>query len=408
MRSFTMYRIGLLLLVVILGGCRTEPARPAKQVSLAQLEKETRHLVFFRFIGSDDDFDYFATPEGKHYKVSLAEIDDPRSFPLDTDIAVLVTVKDGKITVPDPHKMAAMSQDELLRTGYNNDQPYPRTMNIFWHFFGDAPLAVQALGLLQLAFTVWMLADAYQRRVEYFWYWAIFVFQPLGPWIYFFVIKFRTMRLFRTRGLSLPEPKLSLDELRYRVGRSPTVANRLALAERLMDKKLHQDAIPLLEAILLVEPNYCPALHALGECRLATGAADAAVAPLTKLIEREPRWSGYRARRTLIEVHRARGQAADVLKACRDLEKVSPTLENKCLLAEQLIETGLGTEAGQVLDRALEDYSYLPWTKRWQHRRWAREARQLLETAEQANGAQPAGTASGQGSPGTCNQNVRE
>src|SRR5262249_46956591 len=143
--------------------------------------------------------------------------------------------------------------------------------------------------------------------------------------------------------------RLSLDELRYRAERTPTLANRFALAERLIEKGAHADAIPHLEAVLTMEPDYCAALHALAVCRLATRAAEQAVAPLEKWIQRAHRWAHYRAWRTLIDVHLARGRPADALAACRGLEKRLPTLENKCLLAEQLLDNGIPSEAVPLL-----------------------------------------------------------
>src|SRR5581483_11923980 len=174
---------------------------------------------------------------------------------------------------------------------------------------------------------------------ESFWFWVILLFQPLGAWVYFFAVKLRTLRLPGGRRTgSWAESKLSLDELRYRVERSPTVSNRCALAERLMEKKQHADAIPHLEKVLAFEPDYCAALHALAECRLATGAADEAVAPLNRLLQRDYRWGHYRAWRTLIDVQLGRRHAGEALAACRELEKRMPTLENKCLLAEHLLD----------------------------------------------------------------------
>src|SRR5437868_1389105 len=87
---------------------------------------------------------------------------------------------------------------------------------------------------------------------------------------------------------------------------------------------IHEDAIVLLEAILAVEPGYCQALHALAECRLATGEPTHAVTVLEKLIERDRRWSHYRAWRTLIQAHQARREPADALKACPEPEKQLP------------------------------------------------------------------------------------
>jgi hypothetical protein len=256
-------------------------------------------------------------------------------------------------------------------------------MDLFRELFVGPSHLGQVLSLLQLALTIWMAIDAYQRGVETFWYWVILFFQPIGAWIYFFAIKFRTLRLPRMRPALSGERKLSLDELRYHVERTPTVGNRFALAERLMDKGAHAEAIPHLEAILAIEPDYCAALHALAGCRLATGAAQQAVGSLEKLIHRDPRWANYRAWRTLIDAHLARGQPADALVACRELAKRLPTLENKCLLAEQLLDNGRPAEAVQLLDEALEDHRYAPWSARWRNWRWAREARRLRADGEQ-------------------------
>jgi hypothetical protein len=255
-------------------------------------------------------------------------------------------------------------------------------MNILTELFVDAPLVVRVLGLAQLALTIWMMVDAYHRRVEPFWYWVILLIQPVGAWIYFFAIKARTLRLRGPRPLVSSERKLSLDELRYRVERTPTLANRLSLAERLMERGAHGEAIPYLEAVLAVEPDYCVALHALAACRLASGAAEQAAVPLERLIQRDPRWGNYRAWRTLIDVHLARGRPADALTACRELEKRLPTLENKCLLAEHLLDNGAPAEAVPLLHQALEDHRFTSWGVRWRNRSWARTAGRLLVEAE--------------------------
>src|SRR6516165_6655382 len=117
----------------------------------------------------------------------------------------------------------------------------------FWDLFQDSPCLLQVFYLFQLAFTIWMAVDVYRGGAEQFWIWIIIIFQPLGPWVYFFAVKLRTLRV---PGIRLGggtgeawERKLSLDELRYRVERSPTVANRLALAHRLMERGIHEDAM---------------------------------------------------------------------------------------------------------------------------------------------------------------------
>ncbi len=253
-------------------------------------------------------------------------------------------------------------------------------MHLFYQLLSDASWGTKLWSLLQMAFTVWMAVDAYRRSADYFWYWVILLFQPLGPFIYFLAVM---VPGFRSRGFRLAsgpgrQKKYSLQELTYRVERAPTVANRLALAERLMDKGEHAQAIPYLEAILAIESDYGSALHSLAECRLATGAPDEAAGLLDRLIRKDYRWSNYRAWRTLIAVHEAREKPADALQTCREYEKRQPTLENKCMLARHLIANDGATEAEALLDRALEDLHYASFSDRMRNYRWSREARRIL------------------------------
>jgi hypothetical protein len=252
-------------------------------------------------------------------------------------------------------------------------------MHLF-QLLSDASWSTRIWSLLQIAFTVWMAVDAYRRSADFFWYWVILLFQPLGPFIYFLAVMVPGFRLRGFRTVSGPgrQRKLSFKELTYRVERTPTVANRLALAECLMDRGDHAQAIPYLEAILAIESDYGSALHSLAECRLATGAPDEAASLLDRLIRKDYRWSNYRAWRTLITVHEARGQPADALQTCREFEKRQPTLENKCLLARHLIANDGANEAEALLDRALEDLQFAPFSDRWRNYRWSREARRIL------------------------------
>lgn len=252
-------------------------------------------------------------------------------------------------------------------------------MEILWEFLWAYPW----LHIVFLAFTVGMLIHAYRTGAEPFWYFIIFLAQPFGAWAYFFIVFLRGIRL-PGGGTSKPlwEKKLSLAELKYRAERMPTVNNRIALAEALMAKGQHTEAIPLLDAVLVTDHIHCHAMHDLALCHLAVKQPEAAVAMLDRLMKRDPRWSYYRAWRTLIDAHMACGNPADALKACREFEKMVPTLENKCLLAEHLMENNLQSEAIHVLDLALEEHSYLPFGKRLKNWKWARHANRLLKEAE--------------------------
>ena len=234
----------------------------------------------------------------------------------------------------------------------------------------------------QTIFTIAMLIHAFRSGAEPYWFLIILFLPGIGAWAYFFLV---FVRGFGSGGFS-PEPwwqrRLSLDELRYRAERMPTVNNRLAYAEGLMAKGRHAEAIPLLEAVIAVDQIHCQAMHDLALCHLACNEPAKALAMLKRLMERDHRWSSYRAWRTLIDAHVANKDAAEALKACRELAKMVPILETKCQLAEHLLANGLKTEVVELLDQALEDYAYLPLGKRLKNWTWARRARQLLAQAE--------------------------
>src|SRR6266498_3846957 len=99
-------------------------------------------------------------------------------------------------------------------------------MHILWEYVGSSWLFY-----VLLIFTVAMLVHAYRTGAEPFWYFIIFLVQPIGAWAYFFIVVVRNIHW--GRGVSsgpLWQRKLSLAELRYRAERTPTVNNRLALA----------------------------------------------------------------------------------------------------------------------------------------------------------------------------------
>ncbi len=241
----------------------------------------------------------------------------------------------------------------------------------------ELPYLWPVLSVVQTAFTIWMLVDAYRRQAEAYWFWVILLFQPLGAWIYFFVIKGADLR--GLTGLLQFQRRPSLAELRYRADHLPTLSSNLDLAERLIEMDQHQDALLYLEAARKREPDHCRILYLLAVCSTELGELDSAVEFLNRINGRDRCWSDYSAWRLLVDVHDQRSDGAAALSACRELVRLSPTLRHKCLLADHLFDEGLVDEASNLLRQALEDYRYSPSNFRWRNRRWASEARRLCK-----------------------------
>jgi hypothetical protein len=233
------------------------------------------------------------------------------------------------------------------------------------------------LALAQAALTLWMLIDAYRRGADYYWYWIILLFQPLGAWAYFLAIKVRDFR----HGLNWPafQRRASLAELRYQAEKVPTLASHLAFANRLMDLGDYAQAIDHVQAALKREPDHCQVLYALAVCHNELGRPADALPPLEQIVERERRWSDYQALRMLVGVRAALHDKKGALAAARDLARLSPTMEHHCLLAERLLDAGLPDEARSTLQQALETDRYAPATARRRNRPWTRRAQHMLD-----------------------------
>jgi hypothetical protein len=246
-------------------------------------------------------------------------------------------------------------------------------------FFGFSPLYV-----MQVALTIWMLVDCHRRGVEPYWFWIILFFQPLGAWAYFFLYKVKD---FTEVGWlsNLFSRGPSLEELRHRAEQSPTVANRLDLAERLVKIEEYADAQPHLASVLDREPEHCRALFLLAHCHRNLGHAEQAVPLLQKLVARQPNWGDYEARRTLIAVCREVGDSTAALGHCRELARLAPSLQHRCLLGEQLLDMGETGEARKVVEDGLDEYRYLTGPSRRRDRRWVGTAKQLVKEAAATN-----------------------
>jgi hypothetical protein len=234
------------------------------------------------------------------------------------------------------------------------------------------------LYLAQGAFMIWMLTDAYRRRAEQFWYWVIIFVPGLGAWAYFFAVKSGDFRRFHlNQNFFLFPSRPSLSELRYRSEQVPTLANHLALGERLIEKEEFEQAVPPLQAALKREPEHSRVLYCLALCHTRQGQPDLALPLLEKLLQGEPRWSNYIAWHLLIEARCDAGDSEGALANCRELVRLSPTLQHRCLLAEYLLHKGLHEEARSLLEQSLQDHYFTPRPIRWRNRRWASRARRL-------------------------------
>jgi hypothetical protein len=241
---------------------------------------------------------------------------------------------------------------------------------------------------LQAVLTLLCVIDFYRRGAEPWWIWIILFFQPLGTWAYF-VIHVLPRWLPRAsfgRGSDQGwwQPRASVDELRFRVERTPTLVNHLAYAERLIEVKQHDQAVLHLQEALQIDEMHCPTMYHLAECRLALGETGQAIALLERLIQRDRAWSHYRAWQLLIQAHEKAGDRSKALDACHELQRFNPTWETRCMLAEHLLDNGQQQAAARLLREGLDETRYFTLGQRFKHWSWIRHAKRLLAEAEKA------------------------
>jgi hypothetical protein len=231
------------------------------------------------------------------------------------------------------------------------------------------------VAIAQLAFMIWMLIDAHRRQAEPFWFWVILLVPFVGAWAYFFVVKVQDF--VKQPGGSLFHRRVSLEELRYRVDQTPTLANHLALAERLMEQDKHDEALRHFDEAKKKEPEHNQVIYGRAACFCALGRPEEALPLLEDLVRRNPGWSDYTAWHLLIEAKLGTKDASGALASCRELARHSPTLHHRCLLAEQLLAGGLHEEARRLLDEALRDHAFAPRLVRRRNGRWVSVAKKL-------------------------------
>ena len=245
-------------------------------------------------------------------------------------------------------------------------------MDMLYQLLYSYPL----LAVAHTLFMIGMAVDAYRRRAEPFWYWIILIIPILGAWVYFFAV---VAPHLGSGNFPWFQRKVSLAELRHRVEQAPTLANNLALGQALIEKGAHAEALPLLETAHKVDSDLGSVLYALAQCHANLKNPGQAAAFLERIIQRDPRWSDYQAWHLLIEVNLDQGNTSAALEKARTLVQTAPTLRNKCVLAEILIDQGQGQEARPMLDRALADHGFTPAPLRKHNKVWAKRAGKLLK-----------------------------
>ena len=233
---------------------------------------------------------------------------------------------------------------------------------------------MRILFFLQTAFTIWMLVDAIRRRTAFYWY--LIIFFPLGEWVYFFVVKIHDFNISWDKLFTRPP---SLDKLRHELRTSPSLLNRLNLADALHDLDQHREAEVLYAEVLNQDEDSKAALHGLGSCKLQQKQFDAAARDLERLVARDRAFRDYMPWQNLAEALWRDGKRDEAIAELQKLVAASPRLEHQNVLARYLAEHGDRDAARRLLQKALDDFRYAPRFQKRTSGRAAAEARRQLK-----------------------------
>jgi hypothetical protein len=255
---------------------------------------------------------------------------------------------------------------------------------------------LRLLAPLLLAFKVWMFVDAVRRSAQSHWMWII-LFVPFGDVAYFFLVKMREpgMRLVAQRMLEGFKRPPSVEELEERLQQTPSLGNRIALAQGLFDADRFEESKQLFAAILSHNPEDSAALYGIGMCELELGRPADAIDPLAHLIDQKRSYRDWAAWPPLAEAYHRTGARDACLELLADLTRAAPRLGHQVLRARYLTRYDGGHEAKTILETALRAYERAPRHQRKLERPFVREAHQLLNEIEQGSArreeaAQPA------------------
>jgi tetratricopeptide (TPR) repeat protein len=233
------------------------------------------------------------------------------------------------------------------------------------------------LGLLFLAFAVWMLVDAI-RRGEWLWAAFIFLFAPLNAPLYYFLV-YRAAAGPAT-GFELPgaRTRARIKELEDRIHHLDNARDHAELA----DVRLEQGKLDLAEAgyraALERDPDDPDVQAHYGLCLLRLGRPAEALTCLERIVRTDPAHDFGHTQMALAETYAALGRPDDALATWQQVLERHTYARARVQLAELHLARHQTDAAREVLREVVADDAHAPAFQRQRERVWVQKARALL------------------------------
>lgn len=233
---------------------------------------------------------------------------------------------------------------------------------------------------LQSAFSLWMLIDAFGRRgIPRYWYFIVLM--PFGEIFYFFKYKIHDpdFSWLRAPFANLLIRPVSIEELRFNLEQTPSVANKVALAQALYDKDEYQEAVSLFSEAFERDESSSEILYGLGVSHMGAKAFDKAVEPLSKLVEIDPKYAEYDGWAKLALALWEAGQRQQAVDVLARLVQLSPRIQHRMFYAYYLGSQNEREKAKEQLDVALQEFEYSPGYLKRRNRPLFKQAKDMLQ-----------------------------
>lgn len=233
-----------------------------------------------------------------------------------------------------------------------------------------SPLTV----LFSAAFTIWMLVDAWKRRVPLYWYFIIVV-MPFGAVFYFAFVKLRDYRNNVGRPSWSPTSSTRQPAPAPAPVEGPADLDR---ADALEAQDQYLEAEPMYRAALELDPTSKRALHGYARCLLGLGKIKESLVQFEKLLELDREYANFGAALDYADALWAADQRNDAVELLEGLCATTGRINHHLALGHYLAEFGQIERAKHEIEQALARASgpAAPYTDR--QRQWVTRGRQML------------------------------
>jgi hypothetical protein len=236
------------------------------------------------------------------------------------------------------------------------------------------------LGILAIAFWIWMLIDCIRNEPDRYWIWIIFMLSFLGAVIYFLARRGIQFRMKTPKFLNPWLRRNDLIQAEAAVQNIGNVYQYVKLGDLLMEQGKYTRALEIYRQGLERDEAEKPALWGAAQAEMKLNSFGAAKSHLEELLKQD---ASYRFGESSLALGRALVELGDYPAARTHLEKHLDRwyhLEGRILLARTLKEMGEPAAAQEQLKQGLDDYRTSPAFNQKQNRVWAWRAKLMLRS----------------------------